>query len=94
LKEQASYGEPACNATDPIRATAPLAQQALSGPRVAPALYQDVQHHPGLIDRAPQPVLHPRDRQHDLVQVLLAADGGQPAADLGCEALAELAPLR
>jgi len=30
-----------------------LAQQALGGLRVAPALHQDVQHGPVLVDRAP-----------------------------------------
>jgi hypothetical protein len=67
-----------------------LAQQAFGGPCVAPALHQDVQHHPGLVDHAPQPVLHPGDRQHDFVHVPLVPGCRQPAADLVGEHLAEL----
>jgi hypothetical protein len=59
-----------------------LVKQALGSPRVAPALHQDVQHPGsakpggGLVDRAPQPVLHAGDRQHDLVQVPLVTGLG------------------
>jgi len=71
-----------------------LAQQVLGGLCVASALNKDIQHGPVLVNRAPEPVLYPRDRDHDLVHVPLVAGGGQPAADLIGEALAELAPLR
>ena len=59
-----------------------LAQQALGCPRVAAALDKNVEHHPVLVDRAPQPVLYPRDRDHDLVQVPLVPRRRQSAADL------------
>ena len=49
-----------------------------------------IQNHPVLVDRAPQPVLYPRDRQHDLIQVPLVSGGRQPAPDLVGEALPEL----
>ena len=38
--------------------------------------------HPVLVRRAPEPVLHARDRQHHLVEVPLVASNRQPAADL------------
>ena len=60
------------------------------GTSVATALNQDVQHHPGLVDRAPQPVLHACDRQHNLVQAPFVSSRGQPAANLVRERLAEL----
>ena len=70
-----------------------LVHQALGGVHVAPALHQDVQHRPGLVNRAPQPVLHARDRQYDFIEVSHASSHGQPAADLVRERLAELQPL-
>src|SRR4029078_2473379 len=45
----------------PARALTQLAQQALGGPLVAPALDQHVEHHPSLIHGTPKPVLHPTD---------------------------------
>jgi hypothetical protein len=67
-----------------------LAQQALGRPLVAPALNQDVEDEPGLIDGAPQPVLHPGDHDGDLIEVPFVASPGQPAPDLVGERLAEL----
>ncbi len=86
-----------------------LAQQAFGGPRVAPALRQDVQH-PGpakprgvLIRRAPRfgeaerPLLHAHGRRHDLTHVPLVAGRRQLSPDLVREALPEfqrpLAPV-
>src|SRR3954453_17400013 len=71
-----------------------LAQQALGGPLVAPALDQHVEHNALPVDRPPQPVLLAGDLDLDLVQVPLVAGTGQPSADLVRERLAELeAPL-
>jgi hypothetical protein len=36
-------------------------KQALGGLRIASALHQDIEHHPGLIYRTPEPVLYPGD---------------------------------
>src|SRR5215212_9156441 len=52
----------------PALALEQLAQQALGGPLVPPALDQHVQHHPVLIHGTPQPVLHPGDLDGHLVQ--------------------------
>jgi hypothetical protein len=41
-----------------------LAQQALGGLRVAAALDQDVEHHPMLVDGAPEPMLPARVAEH------------------------------
>src|SRR3712207_3381428 len=46
-----------------------LAQQALGGALVAPALDQHVEHHPVLIHGAPEPVLRPGDLDRHLIQV-------------------------
>src|SRR3712207_8766996 len=46
---------------------------------VAPALDQHVEHHPGLVDRAPEPVRHPGDLDGHLIEVPLVARAGQPA---------------
>src|SRR3954447_16444736 len=67
-----------------------LSEQALGGVLVAPALHQDVEHHPSLVHRAPEPVRDAGDLHHNLVQVPLIAGTGQPAADLVGEHLAEL----
>jgi hypothetical protein len=70
------------------------APKPLGGVLFTPALDQDVQHEPVLVDRVPKPVLHPSDLHRDLVQVPFIAGPGQPAADLVGEPLAELqAPL-
>src|SRR5215213_109842 len=61
---------------------------------VAPALNEDVEHHPVLIHRSPEPVLLPRDLHGNLVEMPCVSGTGQPAADLIGDALAELqAPL-
>ena len=53
-----------------------LAQQALRRTLVAPALDQHVEHHPGLIHRAPEPVLYPGDLDSDLIEVPLVPGAG------------------
>ena len=70
-----------------------LAHQALGGLRVAATLHGNVQHHPGLVDRAPQPILYAGDRQHDFIHVPPVPSRGQPTADLACERLPELQRL-
>src|SRR3954469_5133662 len=71
-----------------------LAQEALGGPLVAPALHQHVEHGAVPVDRPPQPVLRAGDLDLDLVEVPLVAGTGQPPPDLVRERLAELeAPL-
>src|SRR4051812_40252971 len=67
-----------------------LAEQALGGLLVAPALDQDVEHDPILIDGPPEPVLLSADHQARFAQVPLVTRTGQPAPDLVGEALAEL----
>ena len=67
-----------------------LAQEALGGSLVAPALHQHVEHDAVLIDGAPQPVLLPGDGDHDLVEMPLITATGQSPADLVGERLAEL----
>src|SRR3954471_3355240 len=68
-----------------------LAQQALGGPLVPPALDQNVEHDPILVDRPPEPVLLAADHQAHFVQVPLVSRVWQLAADLVGKALAELA---
>src|SRR5829696_9270646 len=68
-----------------------LAEQALGGPLVAPALDQNVEHDPILVDRAPEPVLLAGDHQAHVVEMPFVSHTGQPAPDLVGEALAELA---
>src|SRR4051794_27452897 len=68
-----------------------LAEQALGGLLVPPALDQDVEHDPILVDRPPEPVLLAGDHQAHLIQVPFVARAGQPAPDLVGEALPELA---
>src|SRR3954454_22975032 len=68
-----------------------LAKQTLGGPLVAPALDQDVEHDPILVDSPPEPVLRSPDHQAHFVQVPLVARAWQLAADLVGEGLAELA---
>src|SRR3954464_1243800 len=56
-----------------------------------PALDQDVEHNPLLVDGPPQPVLLSPDQQAHFVEVPLVARTGQPTPDLVGEGLAELA---
>src|SRR5271166_3067646 len=51
----------------------------------------DIEHDPGLVHGAPQPVLHTGDLDHDLVQVPFVADTREPAADPVGELLAKFA---
>src|SRR3954451_22144483 len=50
-----------------------LAEEALGGPLVPPALDEDVEHDPILIDSPPEPVLRSPDRQAHFVQVPFVA---------------------
>src|SRR4051794_11654677 len=59
---------------------------------VAPALNEDVEHHPVLIHCPPEPVLLPRDFHGNLVQMPCVSGTGQPTPDLVGDALAELQP--
>src|SRR5829696_9533070 len=68
-----------------------LPEPALGGPLVPPALDQDVEHEPVLVDGSPEPVLLTRNLHLDLVQMPPVSGTGQPASDLVGEALAELA---
>ena len=68
-----------------------LAEQALGGLLVAPALDENVEHKPILVDGPPQPMLLSPDHQAHFVEVPFVARVWQLAADLVGEALAELA---
>src|SRR3954471_5556958 len=71
-----------------------LAKQTLGGLLVPPALDQDVEHNPILVDGPPEPVLLAADHQAHFVEMPFIARTGQPAPDLVGERLAELeAPL-
>jgi hypothetical protein len=67
-----------------------LAQQALGGRLVPPALDQHVEHHPVLIHGTPEPVLHPGNPDGDLVKVPLVTSLRQPPPDPVGKLLAEL----
>src|SRR5215207_4171833 len=69
-----------------------LAKQAFGGLLVAPALDENVEHDPILVDRPPQPVLLSPDHQAHFVEVPFVARAWQPAPDLVGEVLPELAP--
>ena len=51
---------------------------------------KDVEHKAILIDGAPQPMLLPRDRDNDFVQMPFVAASGRALAELRGERLAEL----
>src|SRR5215211_4273269 len=68
-----------------------LAKQTLGGLLVAPALDQNVEYDPILVDGPPEPVLLAADHQAHFVEVPLVSRTGQPAPDLVGEGLAELA---
>src|SRR4051794_36396306 len=67
-----------------------LAEQALGGALIAPALDQHVEYDAVLIDRAPEPVLLAGNFEDDLIQMPLVARPRQPMADPVGECLAEL----
>src|SRR3954471_16561380 len=69
-----------------------LAKQTLGGLLVPPALDENVEHNPILVDSPPQPMLLAADHQAHLVEMPFVSRTGQPAPDLVGEALAELAP--
>src|SRR5215204_5890041 len=69
-------------------------EQALGGLFVPPALDQDVEHDPILVNSPPEPVLLAADHQAHFIEVPFIARTGEPALDLVGERLAELeAPL-
>src|SRR5829696_3230102 len=70
--------------------TLELAQETLGGLLVAPALDQNVEHDPILVDSPPEPVLLSPDHQAHFVEVPLVTRTGQPAPDLVGERLPEL----
>ncbi len=53
-----------------------FAEEALSRRLVAPALHQNVEHEPILIDRAPEPAFSPGNLHRDLVQMPFIASPG------------------
>ena len=71
-----------------------LAEQALGGLLVSPALDKDIENKALLVDRAPEPVLLAGNAEDNLVKVpFVAAAGGSPTKAVG-EFLAEFqAPL-
>src|SRR5215203_2637577 len=68
-----------------------LAEQALGGLFVPPALDENVEHDPILVDGPPEPVLLAADHQAHFVEMPFIARAWQPTPDLVGEALAELA---
>src|SRR5215207_8212743 len=54
-----------------------LAKQAFGGPLVAPALDQDVEHDPILVDSPPEPVLLSADHPAHFVEVPLVSRAWQ-----------------
>src|SRR3954470_14532558 len=67
-----------------------LAQQALGGALITPALHQDVEHEAVLIHRTPYPVLLAGDLHRHLVQMPFVPGRRQTPPDLDSELLAEL----
>ena len=61
---------------------------------VASALDQDIEHDAGLVHRPPQPMLHPGDLEHDLIQMPLVASPRKATTDLIGELPAEFARPR
>jgi hypothetical protein len=71
-----------------------LAKELLRGVLVSPPLHQDVQHMPLLIDRAPEILAYPIDRQKDLVEMPCVTGSKTSASQLIAIWLPELhAPL-
>src|SRR3954471_1622923 len=56
-----------------------LAEQTLGGLFVPPALNQNVEHDPILVDRPPEPMLLASDPQAHFVQVPFVSRTGEPA---------------
>jgi hypothetical protein len=54
----------------------PLAERTLRRPPIPPAPDQHVEHHPGLINGTPEPVLAPAGLDDDLITVALASGTG------------------
>jgi len=71
-----------------------LAEQALGGLRVAPALDEDIENEAILVDGTPKPMLLPGDADDDLVKVPLVATARRSPTDAVGEFPAEFqAPL-
>ena len=68
-----------------------FAQQPLGRLLVASALDQNIEHRPGLVHGAPQPVLHTGDLQHDLIEMPFVANPRKPTRDPVVELLAKFA---
>jgi hypothetical protein len=67
-------------------------EQPLGSMLVASALDQDVEHDAGLVHGSPQPILHPGNLEHDLIEMPFIANPGKATTDLIGELLAEFAP--
>src|SRR4051794_14143081 len=67
-----------------------LAEQALGGALITPALDQYVEYEAVLVDRAPQPVLLAGNFEGDLIQMPFVSGTGQTPPDLVGDVLAEL----
>src|SRR5438105_13285838 len=66
-----------------------LAEQPLGRLLVASALDQNIENDTGLVHGSPQPMLHPGDLEHDLIQMPFVAYPREAPADLVGELLAE-----
>jgi len=67
-----------------------FAQETLGGFCVTPALNQNVEHDPMLIDGSPDPMLLTRNTDYDLIQVPFVSGCRETTADLVRKVLAEL----
>ena len=71
-----------------------LAEQALGGLPVAPALDEDIENEAILVDGTPEPMLLPGDADDDLIEVPFVATARRSPTDAVCEFPAEFqAPL-
>ena len=52
-------------------------QHPLGSWRVASALDQDIENDTGLVHSSPQPMLHPGNFEHDLIEMPFVADPGK-----------------
>src|SRR6267143_2677490 len=68
-----------------------LPERPLGSLLVAAALDQDMEHDADLVHRSPQPMLHPGDLEHGLIQMPFVANRGKATTDLIGELLAEFA---
>jgi len=68
-----------------------LAEQPFGRALVASALDQDIENDTGLVHSSPQPMLHPGNFEHDLIEMPFVANPGKATTDLIGELLAEFA---